>query len=348
MLNLITGLPGAGKTLYFLSKVLPQYRGRDVYCYGIPALDHDHFGTRDLEKPEEWYDLSEGAVIVIDEAQKIFPVRSAGSKVPRKCAEFETHRHKGFDVVLLTQDGTTLDVHVRKLAGKHLHVHRLFGGHSANIYEYGNFEGKPTNGNVRKQALGIRSWRYDKTIFDHYKSADLHTVKRKIPFKLLVIPVLLALAIVAGYFAVTTVKKLFSNEVFAGGTEAALVEGSTSEAVTAQTLLSDYVTLHTPVIEGMPWTAPVYQNAMRVVAGPKPHCILHEDTSGGDWKQLCTCYTQQMTRMTDVEHSVCKHLAVNGWFDASKDDRSDRGRDRAEREQAPADSVHDRRNVFSR
>lgn len=344
MLNIVTGLPGAGKTLYTLSKLVPEYRGRDIYVYGIPAIDHDHFGSQDLQDPEKWYELPEGAVIVIDEAQKIFPLRRPGSMVPQKCSEFETHRHKGYDIVLLTQDATTLDVHIRKLAGKHIHVHRLFGGMTATIYEYANFEAKPTDRNIRKTALSTKTWKYDKNVFGKYKSADLHTVKRKIPTKLIMLPILALAVLAAGVFAFYSVKKLFSksaDEIIYGETGISLESGKTHSdrpIPKKATSIEEYLALTTPVLYGAPWTAPIYNEARKVRTWPKPYCIIHDITKKNPlgW---CKCYTQQVTALQNVDPKICRDIANNGFFDHTREDESSGRRARGTREPPPQRST---------
>ena len=325
MLSIVTGLPGAGKTLYLLSKIIPgRFRGRSIYVYGIPGIDHDYFGTQDLDKPEKWYDLDEGSVIIIDEAQKIFPLRQAGSKVPPKCSEFETHRHRGMDIVLLTQDATTLDVHIRKLAGQHIHVVRLFGGLSANIYEYPNYEQKPTDRNTRRTAVSTSTWRYDKKVFDHYKSADLHTVKRKIPLKLIVLPLLAIGVIAAIWFALSSMFRLVAGS----DGEPGMIDSMTaagSNLVTGEVSPGDqvgYLESMKPRIEGMPWTAPIFDQAFKVQSFPIPHCIIHsqsETLPGG----ICICYSQQITKL-DVSKDVCVQIALEGWFNPALDARRER------------------------
>ncbi|KAA9131969.1 hypothetical protein F3N42_07285 [Marinihelvus fidelis] len=323
MLNIITGLPGAGKTLYTLDKELPKYRGRKIFVYGIPGLDHDHFKSQELEDPEKWYEMPEGSVIVIDEAQKVFPLRKAGSEVPKKCSEFETHRHRGFDILLLTQDATTLDVHIRKLAGRHLHVHRLFGGHRANVYEYGNYEPKPTDRNTQRGKINLYSYKYNPAIFDHYKSADIHTVKRKLPRRFLWLPVLAILIVASGVWLVRTF--LYFGDKY-GGDEPEQAQNVSRVADIQVTRLA-YAQQFIPEIEGLPWTAPAYQAVAQVRTFPKPHCILvEEEVREGVSLTNCHCYSQQATKLQNVALDVCADIAINGWFDYTKSDRRQRER----------------------
>ena len=332
MLNIITGLPGACKTLYTLSKILPQCRGRRIYVHGIPGIDHEHFGTEELKNPEKWYEMEEGSVIIIDEAQGTFPLRKAGSPVPRKCSEFETHRHRGFDIHLITQDATTLDVHIRKLAGGHIHCKRLFGSQTSTIFVYGKYQPKPEDRNTIRAAISSNVWPFDRKIFDHYKSADLHTVKRKIPFKLLMVPALVLLGIAGVWWSVSTIYAMFSDD--AESVESALESGIlggdvSSPGEVTYTKAEDWLLQRTPVVDGMPWTAPIYADVFKVSTFPKPICVIIELSVGRD----CRCYTQQITRLEDVDTKICFHIASKGWFDPTKSDK--RNRERATR--APAD-----------
>lgn len=325
MLIIVTGLPGHGKTLYFLAVLLKMFQGRQHYIFNIDGIDHDFFGTELLDDPDKWYDLPAGAVIAMDEAQKVFPLRMAGSKVPLKCSKFEEHRHQGHDIFLLTQDASLLDVHIRKLAGKHLHVKRLFGTESATIFEYEKYQPKPEDANTIKKAISSATWFYDKKIYPHYKSADLHTVKRKIPFKLIILPVFLVLALVVGYWTITTLMGLVSDDADAftetvdavGGGGAA---ATSSVPVAVVSPLDEWVAMQTPVIAGLPWTAPMYDDVREVKSFPKPHCFIHSMESWNDLG-VCVCYSQQVTRMKTVNDYVCRELAVEGWFDHTVDTR---------------------------
>lgn len=331
MLIMVTGLPGAAKTLYTLSKLVPQYRGRKIFTHGIPAIDHEYFGTQDLDDPEKWYEVPEASVVIIDEAQKVFPVRPAGSQVPRKCSEFETHRHKGLDIILLTQDGSLMDVHVRKLCGKHIHVLRLFGSETSNVYEYAEFQRAPAEKAARKQAISTRSFKFPKEIFDHYKSADAHTVKRKLPLKLFVFPIALVVLVALIYYAVIAVKKLSITEEDLNEQIYGVPSANSDQQMQSNPLA--YQLSFLPVIDGLPWTAPAYNRVMQVRSAPKPHCIRYETHPQSNLFR-CTCYTQQVTKMLDVPQEVCNEIARNGWFDYTQADA--RGEERGERTRSRA------------
>ncbi|MFC2415994.1 zonular occludens toxin domain-containing protein [Neisseria elongata] len=63
-----------------------------------------------------------GSLVVIDEAQRPFPIRSAAAKVPPYIEAFATHRPLGLDIVFITQHPSFLDSFVRRLVQRHIHI----------------------------------------------------------------------------------------------------------------------------------------------------------------------------------------------------------------------------------
>jgi Zonula occludens toxin len=171
---LTTGLPGHGKTLRTTLEVEERRvrEGRRVYYYGIPELALDWFP---LDEPEKWYKVPDGSIVVIDECQRVFPCRPAGSAVPEHVSQFETHRHKGLDVVLITQHPNLIDSHVRRLIERHQHVYRPFGLSYAVIMEW-PVATDPQKSGAEKLAQKTR-WKLDSSGFKNYKSATVHTIK---------------------------------------------------------------------------------------------------------------------------------------------------------------------------
>jgi zona occludens toxin len=207
-IHLTTGVPGAGKTLYTVSKVLLpmvgqtlEYQGRAVprrlMIGGIPDLliEHDIIdvptvdpegykdewtsmrrepGDAPLDVPHRgdnwWLWCMPGDLIVLDECQRLFRPFASGRKIPGFIAKLETHRHYGVDFVLITQHPQLLHTNVRNLIGRHQHVRRMFGGKSTVIYEWDHC----THPDKVKSAA-VTYWRHDKAAFGLYKSAEVHT-----------------------------------------------------------------------------------------------------------------------------------------------------------------------------
>lgn len=195
MITIITGTPGAGKTLYCIQKLLQPLVGthvpqdvdgvttmhpRTIYTNinGL-QLDHELIDGGDNEGLRSWHEWAKpGSVIVFDEVQKVWPPRANGSKVPDDIMGLETHRHMGVDFILITQGPMLIDRNLHMLAGRHLHVRRVAGLPFANIYEWDAM----SRGLNYKAAITQHKYWYNKAVYKLYKSSSLHTKQpRSIP-----------------------------------------------------------------------------------------------------------------------------------------------------------------------
>jgi len=181
MLTLITGTPGAGKTLYAVWELARKVPGSTIEATAGVAVkrrlltnikdllvEHELIGAKDLETWHEW--SQPGDVIIFDEVQEVWRPRSVGSKVPECIAALETHRHKGVDMVLITQHPMLVDSNIRRLVNQHIHVRRLPGGITWQ-YEWDHCGQPGQYKTCTRNAL----WRYPREGFKLYKSAQLHT-----------------------------------------------------------------------------------------------------------------------------------------------------------------------------
>lgn len=210
MITVITGTPGAGKTLYAISKLLMQLVGtvvkqtqadgtvvehpRTIYT-NIKGLLIDHELVQD-DGPEglrSWHTWAKpGAVIVVDEFQRTWPPRPNGSKIPEEIAALDTHRHMGVDFILICQNLLNADRHIHGLTNRHLHVRRMANMPVAVVYEWDH----ASRGLLFKNALSKTPFKYSSKVYKLYRSAELHTKQpRSLPFVLW-----LVLAAVAGLF----------------------------------------------------------------------------------------------------------------------------------------------------
>ena len=150
-ITLTTGTPGAGKTLRTLWDVenLRKESGREVYYHGIKnlqlpwiQLDDDPKFDPEAKPPTfgimctEWYKLPHGSIVVLDECQRIFRSRASGSTVPQHVSELETHRHKGFDLFIITQHPAIIDLNVRRQVQTHRHLKRRFGTQMVSMFSW--------------------------------------------------------------------------------------------------------------------------------------------------------------------------------------------------------------------
>lgn len=200
MITLKTGIIGSGKSLSAveeLSKLLAKWQTeagqgerRPVYVHGIRglALDHmplpvypvrgkpgdpvelDPMGRPTSEIAIDWSAVADGALVVVDECQDMFPPRGTAQKVPEHVAWLQRSRHHAVDVILITQHPRLIDSTVRAFVGKHEHYRRAFGGARAIVYEWDS-----VSDGLKYSTATKRLWNYPKKAFRWYKSAEAHT-----------------------------------------------------------------------------------------------------------------------------------------------------------------------------
>jgi len=296
MIHLITGQPGAGKTLYALNYVQqrPEFANRAVYYSGINDL---RLPWIEMDSGDQWHTLPAGSVVVVDECQRVFRPRGNGSAVPIHVEKLETHRHSGIDIVLITQHPMLLDTNVRRLVGRHMHVVRAFGMARSTVHEWAEVKDQCD----KSRADSIRhDFKYPVESYNWYKSAELHTVKRRIPPRLiflLALPILLGACVwaVASWF---DTKKTPPQLVSAGKTS--------SSGVIQPGRKPDPLASYAPRVAGLAYTAPRYDEVTKVDAAPFPSVCMASASQ-------CRCYTDQATR-ADVPESLCRQIAKVGIF----------------------------------
>lgn len=309
MITLTTGTPGAGKTLYSLYSIksLAEKENRPVYYHGIPDLTLD---WNELENPERWHECPEGSIIVLDECQKTFRTRGTGAQVPEHVAKLETHRHKGHDLFLITQHPMLIDSNVRRLVGRHFHVHRTFGMQRATVHEFTQVQINPD----QKRTGSIRhEWSYPKEVFGYYKSAELHTVKRQIPVRVwlfLALPLVIAALLYIGWLSVAHRLEKPQESAPSGLVDASAAQPPAQLARAAPLQAMDFAEANTPRINFLPSTAPKYDQLTAPQSAPVVMgCVASKDR--------CMCYTRQATRL-NLPDDLCRQYATQGVFDDTR------------------------------
>ncbi|CAN5673752.1 hypothetical protein BH11PSE12_BH11PSE12_27150 [soil metagenome] len=313
MINLITGLPGNGKTLYALSliKNISEKDSRPVFYSGITDLKLPWTEIN----PEKWFEAPPGSIVVIDECQRVFRPRTISKDVPDYVAQLETHRHLGIDLYLITQHPMLADSAIRRLVGNHRHVVRTFGTQRATIHEWGSVKDTCDKTSGRSDSIKHK-WGYDKKAFDYYKSAELHTVKRNIPARLYFLigaPFLIALAVL--YMWKFTDKQIHPkgekdllNQPISS-VPPALSSASSGKAISYKNAVEDakqYVFAQTARVDGLPHTAPKYDEITAPTVAPVPVGCMATKTK-------CFCYSQQATPIS-MPDDVCYNIVKNGFF----------------------------------
>lgn len=137
MITLFTGMPGAGKTAAMLDVLRELAGDRPVFVHFDPAerlRPEQKLLHETLQIPHQpvnaatWHDqVSDGGILIIDEAQGCWRPRGPASKVPAAIAALETHRHAGVDIFITTQSPRLIDANVRGLVGRHVHIRAMLG-----------------------------------------------------------------------------------------------------------------------------------------------------------------------------------------------------------------------------
>lgn len=316
MIHIHTGLPGHGKTLYTLYYVRrwALKEKRDVYYHGIPELDIP--GWQELEDPKKWHELPPKSIVIIDEAQKTFPVRGSGAAVPPHVAAAETHRHKGIDAVFITQHPLLIDGHIRRLSDKHRHIIRAFGAQRATVHEWPQVMEQCQKPGARKESVK-EGFTYPQEIYRWYKSAEAHTFKAKIPGKVIfavLLPfIIIGLVALAVHFLWTDfggggveAKKAEAEQSALSG-QSGSVSSSTGQGSTNRTKTrEEWLAEQTPRVPDLPHTAPAYDGVTQAAVAPYPAACIST-------AKRCQCYTQQGTRMV-MRDQLCRQIAEVGFF----------------------------------
>ena len=332
MITLITGVPGSGKTLMAVSdlakKVDKEWAGRKIFIHGIPELTiptepiPDGHTIQDmhvwLKKPENI-----GSVVVIDEAQNIFPPRSAGSKAPEIVEWLHVHRHSGVDIILITQMPGRIDKQVRDLVRAHYHIHNTpLGVRMRYFWDY--CENNPKSGMKNARA---EVYKFDKKAFGLYKSAEIHTkVKTPKSRVLWVIPVALIVFGLTAYMGYSLLSGLGSSEKAdsENSSLSSVVEVKSDDVkksvkdksvMAGQEIGGQIAPNHNknltedmlkPKIEGMVESKPLYDQIRQVKQLEYPVACI----SGG--KSGCSCYSSQGTVIKEIDKKTCNDYVKNG------------------------------------
>lgn len=303
---LVTGLPGHGKTLYALQRVQAEALkdGRAVFYAGIRDLA---LAWQQWE-PERWQELEPGSIMVIDECQSVFPVRGRGQP-PEWIEELAKHRHRGIDFYVITQNPMLMDAFVRRLCDRHFHVVRKFGTQFATVHEFTN--GVKENCATSREGSIRHEWRYPREVFGWYKSAELHTVKRRIPARvwfLVAAPFLFAGFAWAAYTRMVPDLDGDGVPVHASslGASAPRADAASRRGLQGATPPRDFLAEHTPRVAGLDYTAPVYDEVTKPTQAPYPAACVA-------MAARCLCYTQQGTRLQTPDQ-LCRSIVAGGFF----------------------------------
>ena len=314
MYYLITGTNGAGKTLNALkwAREMQLKDARPVYYVGFDIKPEikEQFGWQEFD-PAKWEELPDGSICIMDECQKYFPNRPTGGKVPGYVMALTEHRKRGFDFFMITQHPGNIDSFIRKLIGSpswHRHLKRPFGQNLVSCIEWGYCNASPEKPDSGKDGQ-ISMIPFPKEVYGWYNSAEIHTVKKKIPKKAIVVILAMVAVPLMFYFGF---KALPANKDQAQAEPLQVVTATENRPVRPQGTgvmsTAEYIESYKPRIQGMTYTAPRYDEITKPVTAPYPAACLYAPE-----RDACKCYSQQGTAM-DVPRITCMSIVDRGYF----------------------------------
>jgi len=314
MLYLITGANGAGKTLNTLKWVRQrQLEENRPVCHNgrfEPVEDGElsNWKTIDIKN---WQEEPDGTIFLVDECHNDFPLRPPSGIPPEYIRMLAEHRRRGFDFYLVTQHPQNIDAFVRRLIGPpgwHRHLKRSFGVDMVSVLEWSAVnptcekEGSGKNAIVTMQA-------FPKEVYGWYKSASLHTGKKRIPFKvwlffacLIAIPfvIWLAFSMLPG-----NGDKKMEDDLLQKKSESPSIKREEPSNLRHLTT-AQWLELRTPRVPDFPHTAPAYDKVTEPTLAPYPAACI-------EMRGNCKCYSQQATQLR-VDINVCRYIVKFGYF----------------------------------
>lgn len=316
-ISIYTGVPGAGKTAMAINELLGELGDRPLFVWGVNELQIPHEPmppiaewTRLMPTDEDPNILAPKfvfpphSVLLIDEAQLVFRPRASTSKVPDHVAALETHRHGGIDIRVITQHPRLLDVNVRDLCGKHVHIRNTAFGRR--LYEWP--EAADPKSKSDRDIAASRKYKLPKRIFSLYKSSTAHIKPAmRIPNAAYIGGGALLLLAFLSY----NLYGRFNDVVNPGGAGKGAVPGQADPtkgpvAPMGVDPVLHYVKAQLPRVEGMRYTAPVYDGLTQPTRVPVAAACIATASK-------CRCWTQDATPYA-VEDRLCREIVAGGSF----------------------------------
>ncbi|WP_414485802.1 zonular occludens toxin domain-containing protein [Stenotrophomonas sp. EMP41] len=343
MMYLISGQPGNGKTLRAMSMALEFYEQNQHQVKEGKAQPRRFFTNiagatveegadafpwmEKLPEHNDWTQLPDGSFVIYDEAHsdgntqglerygKLFPsTGKPGESDDPRIRAMSTHRHRGFDLVFVTQWPNKIHHQVRTLIGSHTHMNRSFGMQRAGVLTWSRVQSDPYDEKVRDKAEE-EIWAYPKALYARYRSATLHTAshKFKVPKKVwqaLSVTIALVLGVWMIYaFIIKPPSAPKKADQGAGALPAAGALAPLGAGGPAARPLTreEYIERHKPRIEFQPWSAPAFDDRS-VQSQPELYCMASGTT---EQDTTCTCVTEQGTK-AKISIPVCVAIARDG------------------------------------
>lgn len=336
MIYWFTGQPGHGKTLCAIARALEfKQQGRRVFVCNVRDFDYEKTGMEKLtpEQFRNWMqELPDGAVCLVDEAYEhgMLPKRSAAQKVPEHVERLATHRHRGLDFIFVCQSpDKQIDGFVHDLIESHTHVRRRFGTSFQHLRQFDRFERNPE----KSTPIVIKRQRLPKHVFGLYKSTELDTTERKVPWYFFALAIGAPLALVYMYWTFGGMAERLTGAKAAQPATASHLDANAAKAAVASAPVGgepmstlEYLRQFVPRVPSQPWSAPAYDDITISNEPPRIFCMAAEsgeNAVGEAMAESCTCLTEQGTRYT-LQQDHCRYIAKHGQYEPHYTERVDK------------------------
>lgn len=180
MISIYTGIPGSGKTYHAVTQIINYIKaGRRVYTNirGIKGeeiakfldwsiYEHLLYILDDDEIKKCYLYLPNNSLLVLDEYQNIYPVTDYAVNTSA-VNFFTTHRHKGIDVILITQSTSLGEKRLTALSEEYHDFRKLSFLGASNRYRHACFMGATDN---QQAHMYTKICKYDPRVFKIYSS----------------------------------------------------------------------------------------------------------------------------------------------------------------------------------
>lgn len=366
-IEIFSGLPGHGKTSLMVERLLAESRKgeRPIWAAGIDGLMPGYATV--LRNPFEWnavkpgerctcsdtdseaecvaHEIPNGSLIFVDEAWKWFGHLHNASRqlTPAHVLALAEHRHRGIDFVWTLQSPVQIYPFAREMIERHHHVVRKFGTPMIDVFTWGELCDDVKSLTRRDAALRNTRTLPSGEVRVVYKSAEVHTIKARIPVRVYMIPVLILGLIAAVWFAYQSLKpsnmaaKVRGADMVKGlapaGAQGVLpLGGGVTHSPRDPLDYADwYAERFQPRIEQAPWSSPAFDQR-EAAAEPVVYCMSSKAgyDAQGEWDDdSVTCLTEQGTRYSMPENFARGRARFGPMYDpfkapaaASSSDRS--------------------------
>ena len=281
---------------------------------------------RPLPPDCDWRSTPQGSYFAIDEAQLINIFSDEAKGIDPIVKDLTIHRHKGYDFLFITQEPSFVHKYIRKLASHHIHLVNIFGWEQSMKLEWSVVQDSPNAIKAIARTENFTRWRFPKHVYKLYKSSTIHTKKKRLPKKLVLLSFAALFVFALALFLLFSPDQKNPLVAMAAGNPLTHSQEKKNEQPTQPTSGAIPTTeqknpqnvqnqneaaASSPVVDSASVTVPAYDitdpYAYQPVVNPNP--VNHRVFSGCFCqKNTCKAYDQQGTSIDGISPKVCKEL----------------------------------------